>query len=249
MKKFLLSLAFAATAFATTQAQVLGRHSYFHIDITTGANFASILASETAANSLNLLTRSNIFEASFEQSFRRGDINGEKIGFKDYKFLGFKAHDMFSLVQPTLKIGYISSLQGELNWGLYAAGTYRFEQFKVSPVKADNEYSNQQMQRALFGGSAFVVIGGVTKSTHVMLEAGARYNMGLDAKGVLGSKSAFNNGVTSRYAVRLTGSKLDYDFGVYAEFDHFNYLKGENMKFKRWSLGVTYCTTFGQLTR
>lgn len=249
MKKTIITLALILCGITTSSAQIFGKHTYFHIDLTTGNVWPYALYTG-AATLLNEVTRSNIFESSVEYNIRSGETDGEKMGFKSYKQgdLNVKARELFQLIQPSLKIGYVSSLQGDLNWGLYAVGSYRTEQFKVSPVKADKEYSPQRMQRCLVGGSAFVVLGGATKKLHIMLEAGARYNMGLSAKGVLGDKKTFNDGITGHYAIKFTGPALQGigDFGVYVDVDHFDYIKSNTQKFRKVNIGFLTCLTFGQ---
>jgi len=249
MKKSLITLTFILCGITTCSAQVLGQHTYFNVDLTTG-NVWPYAVYTTAATLLNDITRSNIFESSVEYNIRSGKTDGEKMGFKSYKQgeLQVKARELFQLIQPSLKIGYVSSIQGNVNWGLYAIGAYRTEQFKVSPIKADNDYSQQRMQRFLAGGSVFVVLGGADKKLHLMLEAGARYNMSIGAKGVLGNKNAFNDGITGHYAIKFTGPALQGigDIGVYVDVDHFDYLKSNTQKFRKVNIGLLTCLTFGQ---
>lgn len=247
MKRLLIIFALFLGSFTVCSAQALGRHTYFHIGIGAGENVWSTLVYALAAEELNVLTHSNIFESSVEYNLRSGKTDGEKMGFKKFRAYGFRSCDLFQLVQPSIKLGYMSSLPGNVNWGLYGEALYRYEQFQVSPIKSDKDYSKQQMGRALFGGSAFVVLGGVTKDLHVMVEAGLRYNMGIDAKGALGNKDAFNDGLTSHYAVKLTGARMKYDFGIYVDVNHFDYLKSDTQKFKNISIGFTCCLTFGQV--
>lgn len=249
MKKILFAFVLFMSVGTVCSAQALGRHTYFHIGIGSGENVWSAFTYALAANYLNIFTRSNIFESSVEYNFRRGRFDGDKMGFKKFRTYGFRSCDLFQLVQPSVKFGYMSSYRGNVNWGLYGEALYRYEQFRVSPVKSDKDYSKQRVGRALFGGSAFVVLGGATKELHLMVEAGLRYNMGVDAKGVLGNKEAFDDGLTSHYAVKLTGPRMGYDFGVYVDVNHFDYLKSDELKYKNVSMGLTYCVTFGQATR
>lgn len=244
MKKIFITFALFMSVITTCSAQALGRHTYFHVGIGSGENMWPATAYNVATGFLNGLTSSHIFESSIEYNARSGKTNGEKMGIKHFKGAGFRACDLFQLVEPSIKLGYVSSLQGNVNWGLYGEALYRYEQFQVSPVKSDDDYSKQQMGRALFGGSAFVVLGGVTKDLHVMVEAGLRYNMGIDAKGVLGNKYAFNDGLTSHYAVKFTGARMDYNngyyFGIYVDVNHFDYLKSDTQKMNNVSIGITY---------
>lgn len=249
MKRLLIIFALFWGSFTVCSAQALGRHTYFHIGIGSGENFWSFFTYHCVANILNGVTETDIFEYSGEYNLRSGKTDGEAMGLKHYKGFGFHAHDLFQLVKPSLKLGYISCLQGDVNWGLYGVAEYRYEQFKVSPTKSDEEYSNQQMGRALFGGSAFVVLGGVTKNLHLMLEAGLRYNMGIDAKGALGNNDAFNDGLTSHYAVKLTGKGLIENCGIFVDVNHFDYLKSSTQKLNNVSVGLTLGMTFGQLEK
>lgn len=249
MKKILITLVIFLSCTSVCSAQALGRHTYFHVGMANSLNIATAGMSVLTAGCLNYLTHTNIFEGSIGETSRSGKTNGEKMGFKRDKYFSFKARDMFALVEPSIKLGYITSYEGNFNWGLYGEALYRFEQFRVSPVKADKNYSRQRMERALFGGSGFVVIGGATKDLHVMLEAGLRYNTGLSAKGVLGGKDDFRDGLTSHYGVKLTGQRGEYDFGIYLDINHFDYLKSSTQKFRNISYGITYNYTFGQIKK
>jgi len=247
MKKFLFTIVLFISASTVCSAQALGRHTFFHVGMGSGENVWSTVAYSLVATALNVSTETDIFEYSVEYNLRSGETNGEKMGLKHYKPFGFRSCDMFSLVKPSVQLGYVSCLQGDINWGVYGVAEYRYEQFRVSPIKSEDNYSKQQMGRALFGGSAFVVIGGYTKKLHLMAEAGIRYNIGIDAKGVLGNKDAFNNGLTSHYALKLTGSKLNRNCGIFVDVNHFDYLKSKTQRLKNVSVGLTFCVTFGQL--
>lgn len=253
MKKIFFTMTLILWGIATASAQALGRHTYCHIDLATSNNTWAVVGAGIVTNYANIFTQSNIFESSIEFDSKSGETGDEKMGFKDYnkysllwEASGFKARQIFQTLQPSLKIGYISSLPDNFNWGVYAVGSYRYTQFRVSPIKANDVYSKQELQRCLIGGSLFTVIGGVSKSRHLMIEAGLRYNMGLNAKGVLGDKDAFNDGLTSHYAIKFTGSAFAQDVGIFADIDHFDYLKSDTQKMHRWCIGFTYCLTFGQ---
>lgn len=249
MKRLLIMLSFIVYGITVCSAQQLNRHTYFHIGIGSGENFWSFLTFRIAANMLNVFTESNIFEHSVEYNIRSGDTEWGKMGLKHYRPFGFQSNDMFQLVKPSIKLGYVSSLQGNVNWGVYGIAEYRYEQFKVSPLKSDDDYSKQQMGRALLGGSAFVVFGGYTKGLHLMLEAGLRYNMGIDAKGVLGTNKDFNNGLTSHFAVNVSGTKMYENCGIFVDVNHFDYLKSSMCELKNVSVGVTLNFTFTQFEK
>lgn len=215
-------------------------HLYFHVDFAAGNVYTAAFPS-LATWGLNELTKSNIFESALEVPFYSTD------GFdlEQYSMVGYTAHDLFKDIHPSLKIGYQTRRMSDFNWGIYASGEYLMNQFKTQ--YSNLGYESNRLQRFLVGGSAFAVIGGVDKMYHFMIEAGCRYSMVLNYKGPLADgKNGINNGLVSHFAFKVTGAGVIQDFGIYADFNHFDLLKRDDTKLKMFNIGIMWTVTPGQ---
>ena len=218
---------------------------FFHIDFAAGNIYTAALSS-FATWGLNEATSSNIFENALEIPFYSGESVGMDMDVKNYDALGFTARDLFNTIHPSLKLGYVSSSLSDTNYGFYATAEYCSNQFKSQAPGAPS-FSSNRMQRALFGGSAFMVFGGIGRKYHFMVEAGARYSMALGYKGGYGTdKNVLNDGVSSHFALKLTGPAALQDFGVYADINHFDLLKTATDKVNGWNIGIMWTVTPGQ---
>ena len=219
-------------------------HIFFHVDLAAGHFYTATFPSVMAWG-LNLLTSSNIFESALEYPFYKGEIGSQKLELHHYNLLGFTANELFSNLHPCIKIGYQSRRFSDFNWGFYATAEYWQNQFQ-SRIKG-GEYEKNNLQRALFGGSLFTVLGNIDKKYHVMIEGGLRYSMALKYKGPLAyDKDDIKNGLTSHFAVKLTGASAIQDFGVYVDINHFDLLKDDNNKLNSWAIGLMWTVTPGQ---
>jgi hypothetical protein len=215
-------------------------HLFLHVNFAAGNVYTAAFPS-LATWGLNELTKSNIFESALEVPFYSTD------GFdlEQYSMVGYTAHDLFKDIHPSLKIGYQTRRMSDFNWGIYASGEYIMNQFKTQ--YSNFGYESNKLQRFLVGGSAFVVIGGVDKMYHFMIEAGGRYSMALNYEGPLADgKDGINNGLVSHFALKVTGAGAIQDFGIYADFNHFDLLKRNDAKLKMFNIGIMWTVTPGQ---
>ncbi len=226
--------------FVKAQQTARDNHLFLHVDFAAGNIYTAAFPS-FATWGLNELTKSNIFESTFEVPLYSTD------GFdlRPYDFIGFTAHDLFKDIHPSIKIGYQTRKMSDLNWGIYATGEYVINQFKTQFT--DEGYHNNNLKRLLVGGSAFVVLGGVDKTYHFMIEAGCRYSKALSYKGPLcDGKSDINDGLVSHFGFKVTGAGAIQDFGIYADFNHFDLLKRDDAKLKMFNIGIMWTVTPGQ---
>ena len=242
MKKvFALLLAvFSMPIMMNAQQIARDNHIFFHVDFAAGNVYTAAFPS-LATWGLNELTKSNIFESAFEVPF----YSTEGFDLKQYDMVGFTAHDLFKDIHPSIKIGYQTRKMSEVNWGVYATGEYLLNQFKTQYTGAG--YESNKLQRVLVGGSAFVVLGGVDKTYHFMIEAGCRYSKVLSYKGPLcDGKDGINDGLVSHFGFKVTGAGAIQDFGIYADFSHFDFLKRDDAKLKMFNIGIMWTVTPGQ---
>lgn len=218
---------------------------FFHVDLAAGNLYTAALAS-FATWGLNEATQSNFFENGLEIPFYSGESAGKDMDVKNYDLLGYTAHDLFNILHPSLKLGYMSNRLSDVNFGFYASAEYHFSQLKTMDA-GTSTFGNNRMQRALLGGSAFLVLGDLGSKYHLMIEAGARYSMGMSYKGVYGTeKDILNNGVTSHFGVKLSGPAALQDIGLYADFNHFDLLKTTTDKVNGWNIGILWTVNPGQ---
>lgn len=241
MKKFLVIFASFLALPNMANAQIArDNHLFFHVEFAAGNVYTAAFPS-LATWGLNELTKSNIFESALEIPI----YSTKGYDLKQYDMLGFSAHDLFKDIHPSIKIGYQTRRMSEVNWGVYATGEYLMNQFKTSDEILTEEHNS--LKRLLVGGSAFVVLGGIDKKYHFMLEAGCRYSKALSYKGPLcDGKSGINDGLVSHFAFKVTGAGAIQDFGIYADFNHFDLLKRDDAKLKMFSVGLKWTVTPGQ---
>jgi len=245
MKKITIIAVTVMMSMVANSQVIRDNHTFFHIDLAAGNVYTATVPSFLTWG-LNELTKSNIFENALEIPFYSGDYGTQKLDVKNYDMLGYTAHDLFKDIHPSIKLGYQTRRMSQTNWGFYATAEYVLNQFKTK-VSETGDYENNKLQRALFGGSAFVVIGGVDKKYHFMIEAGARYNKALEYEGPLGKgKEDINDGISSHFAFKVTGAAAIQDFGIYADINHFDLLKDDAMKLKMWNIGIMWTVTPGQ---
>lgn len=241
MKKILIILVVFLYVPNYLNAQVArDNHLFFHVDFAAGNVYTAAFPS-LATWGLNELTKSNIFESALEIPF----YSAKGYELKQYDMVGYTAHDLFKDIHPSIKIGYQTRKMSDFNWGVYVSGEYLINQFKT--LYMGNSYECNNLKRLLVGGSAFVVLGGVDKTYHFMIEAGCRYSKALSYKGVLcDGKNGINNGFVSHLGFKVTGAGAIQDFGIYADFNHFDMLKRNDTKLKMFNIGIMWTITPGQ---
>lgn len=241
MRKILASLVVLLCMTNSLNAQIVrDNHLFFHIDFAAGNIYTATFPSLVTWG-LNELTKSNVFESALEIPF----YSTEGYELKQYDMVGYTARDLFKEVRPCIKVGYQTRRMSDLNYGVYATGEYLINQFKTQTNGLDYESNN--LTRLLVGGSAFVVIGGVDKAYHFMVEAGCRYSMALSYKGALCStKEDINNGLVSHFGFKVSGAGAIQDFGIYADFNHFDLLKRNDAKLRMFNIGIMWTVTPGQ---
>jgi len=244
-RAFTIVLMVCLGAVTSAGQRIRNNHLFFHVDMAAGNLYTAALTSFTTWG-LNEVTQSNIFENALEIPFYSGESAANVMEVKNYDMIGYTAHDLFNTLHPSLKLGYVSNGLSEMVFGFYASAEYCFNQFKTQPPGATT-FSSNRMQRALIGGSAFLVFGGLGKKYHFMVEAGSHYSIAMAYKGLYGSdKGVLNNGLTSHLGLKLSGQGALQDFGVYADFNHFDLLKTPTDKIRGWSIGLLWTVTPGQ---
>lgn len=237
---FILVMAFCLPCFTNAQQTARDNHLFFHVDFAAGNIYTAVFPS-LATWGLNELTKSNIFGSALDIPF----YSTENIELKQYDMVGYTAHDLFKDIHPSIKIGYQSRKMSNVNWGVYATVEYMTNQFKIQ--NADTDYENNKLQRFLVGGSAFLVLGGVDKVYHFMIEAGCRYSKALNYTGALcDGKNGINDGLVSHLGFKVTGAGVIQDFGIYADLHHFDLLKRNDVKLKMINIGIMWTVTPGQ---
>ncbi len=223
-------------------AQQIARdnHLFFHVDFAAGNVYTAAFPS-LATWGLNELTKSNIFGSAFEVPF----YGTEGFKLKQYDMVGYTVHDLFKDIHPSVKIGYQTRKMSDVNWGAYATVEYLANQFKIQNPGLD--YESNKLQRLLVGGSVFLVLGGVDKVYHFMVEAGCRYSRVLGYKGSFcEGKRGINDGLVSHLGFKVTGAGAIQDIGVYADFNHFDLFKRDDAKLKMFDIGIMWTVTPGQ---
>lgn len=242
MRKILVILLLVCLSPDFLKAQQVARdnHLFFHVNFAAGNIYTAAFPSLVTWG-LNELTKSNIFESAFEVPF----YSAEGFDVKQYNFVGYTARDLFKDIHPSVKIGYQTRRMSDVNWGFYATGEYVINQFKTQ--LATKDYESNNLKRVLVGGSAFVVLGGVDKTYRFMIEAGCRYSSAVGYKGPLcEDKSGINNGLVSHFGFKVTGAGAIQDFGIYADFNHFDLLKRDDAKLNMFNIGIMWTVTPGQ---
>lgn len=242
MKKTLILLLVAVCFMPKSVKSQTARdnHLFFHVDLAAGNIYTATLPSLLTWG-LNELTESNIFESALEIPF----YSTKGFDVKQYDMFGYTAHDLFKDIHPSLKIGYQTRRLSDVNWGVYATGEYIINQFKTQFTGGD--YERNRMSRMLLGGSAFVVVGGVDKNYRFMIEAGCRYSKTLDYTGPLcDGKNGINDGLVSHFGFKVSGAGAIQDFGLYADFNHFDFLKRDDVELKMFNIGLMWTVTPGQ---
>lgn len=223
---------------------------YFRIDLASGNIYPVVTSMATGL--FNYWLDQPLFETSYNYSFITAKYNDEKLDVKKYKFNGLTAHDLFNDVQVGIKLGYQTYSTELFNFGLYASGHYKIDQFQIKGA-GDAGYCNHNIHRIQLGLNAFTSIGRMGDPLKVSIEAGCRYNIGCLYKNPYDNDTdMLNNGLCSHFALKFAGEGILQDFGVFANFNHYNLLKEKEIiggvnEIKGWSIGLTFSLTPQQI--
>lgn len=224
---------------------------YFRVETASGNIYPVVTSMVTGL--FNYWLDQPIFETSYNYSFLTAKYGNEKLDVKNNKFNGLTANDLFNDIQVGVKIGYQTYTSDLFNFGVYASGTYKIDQFQVKGF-GETDYQNHNIHRAQLGLNAFTTIGSMENPLKVTIEAGCRYNIPVLYKSPYDDDAkSLNSGLTSHFAVKFAGEGILQDFGVFANFNHYNLLKSDKVKgnvndIKGWTIGLTFCLTPTQIS-
>jgi len=159
----LIVLALALTNIMTVSAQggrnrekAKSHNLYFRVETASGNIYPVVTSMVTGL--FNYWLDQPIFETSYNYSFLTAKYGNEKLDVKNHKFNGLTARDLFNDIQVGLKIGYQTYTPDLFNFGIYASGTYKIDQFQVKGF-GETDYQNHNIHRAQLGLNAFTTIG------------------------------------------------------------------------------------------
>lgn len=239
--KRLISLIFA-TILLTLSAN--GQHFYHRLEINTG-NLYSFVASNLITAGANKLTTDRLFDNSFAYTVYNVKDDETKYTAKDYNRIGLSIRDLFSDCSFGAKLGYQSFSPGIFNWGLFASGHYRINQFKLNPDN-NEEYSRHNIQYWQLGGGIMLAFGAMSSGSKIVFEAGLRYNIPAYYKGAWGTDKShiLSHGISSHYSLRIGGFGPLQGIGVFADIPHSNWINNQFCNditsLKGYTFGLTY---------
>lgn len=221
------------------------RHFYHRLDFGS-SNIYTFVGSNLITGFANYLAHDILFDNSYIYSFYNVSYGGENVRIKAYNPIGITGKDLLNDILGGAKFGYQSDNTGNMNWGVYASGHYKLNQFKARFPFA-NEYSKECLQYLKPGIGLFLTIGSIEKQTKIQIESSVRYNMPIGYHGGFGdSKSVLNKGFSSYYAIKIAGYSW-FSAGIYSEFNHYNFYKKndrfENSKSKMYNIGLVFTIT------
>ena len=194
-----------------------------------------------------------VFETSYAYSFLNAHCDGQPLDVARYKASGITARDLFNDIEAGLKVGWQTYTTRLFNWGVYASGHYKIDQFKVQ-APGEEAYDRHRIHRAQLGLNAFTTIGSMDSPLKATIEAGCRYNIGCLYHSPYGDDAgSLNNGLTSHFALKLAGEFLLQDIGVFANINHYNLLRGQDVRggvddIGGWTIGLTFSLTPTQIS-
>ena len=245
MKKYifvlLCLLALPNMLSAQSDLRIRNHNLIFNAELNTG-NVYSFAASSVVTGLMNYyLLKDDFFENSFVYSFYQTDIDGMKIRAKNPQ--GLAAYEVFNNLQGGIKIGYQTYRPEFFNFGVYASGHYKLEQFDV---EENSLKSKHQIQRVLCGATALLSLGSMEQASRVIIEAGLRYSIGVKYESPWGNdKSMLNNGLVSHFAIKVASRGMMQNLGLFADIGHFDLFKnlGSNQKVRDYVIGFTWTIT------
>lgn len=234
-------IAFVLCFSTTVNAQ---RHLYHRIDVGS-SNIYTFVLSNLITGYTNYFTHDILFDNSYVYTIYGGEVNGESIKTKTLNPMGVTVSELFNDAFAGVKLGYKSDIMGTLNWGIYASGHFRFNQFNVKTA-AMEEYSKERFSYLRPGAGLLLTFGGIESKVKVEFEAAARYDLPIGYKGLCGAsaKNVLGKGISSHYSIKVGGYSW-FSAGVFADLCHYKlYNNTQNTNsFKPYSFGVTFTIT------
>lgn len=242
MNKISTSLiAFILCFAATVNAQ---RHFYHRIDVGS-SNIYTFVLSNLITGYTNYFTHDILFDNSYVYTVFGGEVNGESVKTKAFNPMGITASDLFNDAFAGVKLGYKSDIMGAFNWGIYASGHFRFNQFKAK-FAAMEDYTKERFNYLKPGVGLLLTFGGIESKVKVELEAAARYDLPVGYKGLWGTsaKDVLGKGMSSHYSIKVGGYSW-FSAGIFADLYHYKLYSNtqNNSSFKPYSFGVTFTIT------
>lgn len=186
-----------------------------------------------------------MFDNSYVYTIYGGEVNGESVKTKAFNPMGITVSELFNDAFSGVKLGYQSDLMGTFNWGIYASGHYRINQFKAKFADIEN-YTKERFSYLKPGIGLLLTFGGIESKAKVQFEAAARYDFPIGYKGVFGTSATdmLGKGVSSHYTIKVAGYSW-FSAGVFADLCHYKLYNKmrNNSTFRPYSFGVTFTIT------
>lgn len=200
--------------------KITNNHLFCHVDLNYG-NVYSMAISSMATGYLNYLMGNSLFENGLTYDHYHGRLDGENIKYRELSPMGIHARELFNTLMPGVKIGYKSAMPGTFNWGVYAMGHYKLDQFELRDP-GQEAYVRHRLQYVRAGGGLHLTFGKLASPYRVIIEAGCQYSLPIGYQGYSHDKKQLNKGLTSHFAIKLGGPDYLQDIGFFADIDHFN---------------------------
>ncbi len=241
MKRTILIGMLSVTMLAQTKAQ----HFYYKLDVGT-SNIYSFAISNIATAWLNKLTNTMLFDNAYTYTHLNTTGQADRYKTRNYDVTGITARDIFADITTGGKLGYQTFRPGAFNWGLFGSAHYRINQFKNTYEQLDG-YLHNNLKRLQLGGGLLLNIGRITSATHVIVEAGLRYDIPIKYNTSTGTVPTGNlrKGLTSHYAIRINGRGALQGLGLYADVPHYKLFKETNTaaNIRTYTFGFIYTIT------
>ena len=229
-------------------------HFYRHIELNYG-NVYSLAISSIATGYINYLLKDALFENGYSHENYRGKIGGQEAKYREFNQLGIQARELFNTITPSIRLGYKTTWNSPFNIGIFAMGTYKFDQFETK-LPGDDGYTRHRLQYAKAGGGLHFAFGRLTSPTRVIVEAGCQYAIPIGYKGFNSDRDQLNKGLTSHLSIQMGGPDYLQNIGFFAEYDHFNTFDKKytidgvqphaNSTFRNFTIGFQCSVTFLQ---
>lgn len=224
---------------------------YFHVEMTSGNIYPVVSSMVTGL--FNYWLDRPVFETGYNYSFLSAKYEGSKLDVKNNSFNGITARELFNDIYVGVNVGYQTYKPQTFNFGFYASAGYKIDQFRIRGWE-EADYGRHNIHRAQVGLTAFTTIGSLDNPLKVTVEAGCRYNIPVLYNSPYDDKAkSLESGLTSHFAVKFAGEGVLQDFGVFANFNHYNLLDKEKClgpvnELRRWTVGLSFSLTPTQIS-